>query len=578
MMVATSNGVPHLVPAAATAFAGPGRAVTPPPPQQFPATEGLVHRRLSQPPPPAQLAFRVTQMTAAPPRLAPARTPPLQLQLPGTTDAAVADAAAANAALAVLPPPPPHRTRSSPEIEIRPAAALVRQRSKSPSTQPGTVVPPSTSYPDDDPVALDSEAQFKGETLELSLLPEFDSVSLDSCDLPCVTHVQAPPAPPRMLRDSSDTTDRVPVDLIAVIDASRSMLGHKIECVTRTILSIIDRLSELDRFSFVTFHTFSKRRVPLLRMTPENKSRVREALNNFHMSQGTNMFNGIHTALSILNSRRHRNPIASILVLTDGQDACEHLVDYTDRCIKMLNAPVTLHTFGYGPDTEGALLSQVAEVGNGRFYFVEDDSQVMPAFANCLGVILSVFAQNITLELRSIDCDILEIHTRNPPQRNECNRVLVRLDDMARGESSDVPITLSFSQRDHCLDPCCLHAAVTYTLPSTVIKMSTCAADLCVPRVPLPMSKLTEAVRPNCEVQLQLLRVRVAKTLQKANNLADQKNFCGAQRRIEKALKLLDLSSVGATPAARALRQDLLAAMCVARNPSRALRFYLPLA
>jgi hypothetical protein len=58
-----------------------------------------------------------------------------------------------------------------------------------------------------------------------------------------------------------------------------------------------------------------------------------------------------------------------------------------------------VYTFGFGSDHDANLLKQVAEVGHGMYYYIEDTTKIAVSFADCLGGLLSVAAKEIELEL-----------------------------------------------------------------------------------------------------------------------------------------------------------------------------------
>jgi len=61
--------------------------------------------------------------------------------------------------------------------------------------------------------------------------------------------------------------------------------------------------------------------------------------------------------------------------------------------------PCTVNTFGYGSDHDPTLLKGIADEGSGVYYFIKTNKDVPEAFADCLGGLLSVTAQNITLKI-----------------------------------------------------------------------------------------------------------------------------------------------------------------------------------
>ena len=65
--------------------------------------------------------------------------------------------------------------------------------------------------------------------------------------------------------------------------------------------------------------------------------------------------------------------------------------------------PCSVHCFGYGTDANVALLSRVAEIGGGSYFFIEEEPSIFTAFGDCLGGLLSTVAcvQSIGVRTRS---------------------------------------------------------------------------------------------------------------------------------------------------------------------------------
>lgn len=94
----------------------------------------------------------------------------------------------------------------------------------------------------------------------------------------------------------------------------------------------------------------------------------REIEDNIHARGGTYIGCGLQKGIEVLSSRQTKNPIAAILLLTDGQDNETH--DYAPLMETFPDGAIC-HTFGFGPDHSAALLATLAEQGNnGTFTYV----------------------------------------------------------------------------------------------------------------------------------------------------------------------------------------------------------------
>lgn len=82
--------------------------------------------------------------------------------------------------------------------------------------------------------------------------------------------IQAPPTSFSLVDESSASSSRVPIDLICVVDQSGSMAGEKLALLKKTLIYIVEQMSELDRLAIISFNTDAyDRSHGLKRMTPQ---------------------------------------------------------------------------------------------------------------------------------------------------------------------------------------------------------------------------------------------------------------------------------------------------------------------
>lgn len=118
------------------------------------------------------------------------------------------------------------------------------------------------------------------------------------------------------------------------------------------------------------------------------------------------------------------DPVRAVMLFTDGQPTtgeCDrhrivrtmenmlaghmHVVSNssgagaTHDCAASPPPPIKVHTFGFGSDTDASMLGAIAEAGNGSYYYISTPDDIPAAFADALGGLLSVAAQNVVLRL-----------------------------------------------------------------------------------------------------------------------------------------------------------------------------------
>ncbi|KAK7848636.1 e3 ubiquitin-protein ligase wavh1 [Quercus suber] len=115
-------------------------------------------------------------------------------------------------------------------------------------------------------------------------------------------------------------TPRAPVDLVTVLDISGSMAGTKLALLKRAMGFVIQNLGSSDRLSVIAFSSTARRLFPLRRMSELGRQQALQAVNSLVANGGTNIAEGLRKGAKIMEERKEKNPVASIILLSDGQD------------------------------------------------------------------------------------------------------------------------------------------------------------------------------------------------------------------------------------------------------------------
>lgn len=164
---------------------------------------------------------------------------------------------------------------------------------------------------------------------------------------------------------------------------------------------------------------------------------------NIQAGGGTYIGSGLEMAKTLLTKRATKNPLAAILLLTDGQDNERH--NYS-RLMASLPEGVVCHTFGYGSDHDAALLSQIAEQGNGgTFTYIDEVTAIGPAFATALGGLFTCIARQIHVEVHLNEgYMVTNAHTTYPyePKILPSRHITFRLNDLNADETRNLVFQL----------------------------------------------------------------------------------------------------------------------------------------
>ncbi|KAL3526947.1 hypothetical protein ACH5RR_011603 [Cinchona calisaya] len=251
---------------------------------------------------------------------------------------------------------------------------------------------PESDENDEDNDNILEEFEFQGfhpsttTHVEARILPDAAVVSAGRSSQTCVVvlKIRAPPAPGKNAR-------RAPIDLVTVLDVSGKMTNDKLQIMRRALRLVVSSLSANDRLSIVAFSSTSKRLLPLRRMTTAGRRSARRIVDAVVALDGTasaSANDAIKKAAKVLEDRRERNPVASIILFSDAVDdrstnpqRRQSSVVYTTR-FTHLEVPV----LSVGLNNHGSAYAQ-------------DPPSHDDALAKCVKGLLSVVVQDLRIHL-----------------------------------------------------------------------------------------------------------------------------------------------------------------------------------
>lgn len=213
-------------------------------------------------------------------------------------------------------------------------------------------------------------------------------------------------------------TSRVPVHICCVVDVSGSMsIESKIQTsegqeshglsildiVKHSVKVIIRLLNEQDQLSLVTYSNKATTVLTPIRMNDAGKARAVSAVGNMTAYGGTNLWDGLHTAMEIIRSTDQNGSVPSVMLLTDGVPNLNPPRGILPMLRKYLDATplsASINTFGFGYNLDSELLEAIALRGQGMYSFIPDSGMVGTAFIHSLAnALLQIGKAQVELEL-----------------------------------------------------------------------------------------------------------------------------------------------------------------------------------
>lgn len=220
-----------------------------------------------------------------------------------------------------------------------------------------------------------------------------------------------------------DAGGRVPLNLSLVLDRSGSMAGEKLAAAREAAALAVRRLRPEDVVSVVAYDDEVTTVAPPA--TGAEQGTLPAQLLAIPAGGMTNLSGGWLRGHELVAEARRaaaadgagEGGMHRILLLTDG---CAN-VGITDPallvglCQKARLAGITTTTIGFGADYDEHLLRAMADAGGGGAYYIERPDQAPGVFEEELAGLLSLAAQNVTVEVRpSAAVQLVAVHHRYP--------------------------------------------------------------------------------------------------------------------------------------------------------------------
>ncbi|MEZ0298707.1 MAG: VWA domain-containing protein, partial [Candidatus Methylacidiphilales bacterium] len=162
--------------------------------------------------------------------------------------------------------------------------------------------------------------------------------------------------------------------LAIVIDRSGSMQGDKMEMAKEASKAAVELLSPRDYVSIIAFDNdvYSITEMGLA----ADKGGIQQKISEIQAGGGTNIAPGLEMAFARLPACPAK--IKHVILLTDGVSSPG---PFRELISQMVQERITVSTVGLGNDADQQLLQDMANWGNGRYYFTDNPASVPQIFA-----------------------------------------------------------------------------------------------------------------------------------------------------------------------------------------------------
>ena len=201
-------------------------------------------------------------------------------------------------------------------------------------------------------------------------------------------------------------TERMPVEMLYMIDVSGSMAGTSIEQARGALLQALDRLRPVDRFGILAFSSNYQEFSPeVLQATPDNVAAARRYVRHLEAGGGTEMLPAL---LHLMTKPQDPEHLRSIILLTDGDLGNEEAIF---AALRQNLGNARLYTVGIGSEPNIFLASKMAQFGRGTFTHIADISEIQEQMARLFASIESPVLTDVKLTYEGVEvADVYPAH------------------------------------------------------------------------------------------------------------------------------------------------------------------------
>lgn len=222
--------------------------------------------------------------------------------------------------------------------------------------------------------------------------------------------------------DAGQGKERVPVDIVCVIDISGSMDTEAkaqdeqgvseshglslLDIVKHAVSTIIFSLGPDDRVALVSYSDSARVELKLTSMTKDGQKTASDKLNSLHTEGSTNLWDGLLKGMDVLRNSERGGRQGSVFLLTDGQPNVApprgHL-QMLQRYKEDNNVNFNINTFGFGYNLTPLLLDELATEGGGAYAFIPEATFVGTCFVNAMSNMLVTAGMDASISVEQLN-------------------------------------------------------------------------------------------------------------------------------------------------------------------------------
>jgi Ca-activated chloride channel family protein len=202
--------------------------------------------------------------------------------------------------------------------------------------------------------------------------------------------------------------ERMPVEMLYMIDVSGSMEGTSIQQARGALLQALDRLRSNDRFGILAFSSGYQEFSPeTLTATSENLDAARRYVKHLEAGGGTEMLPALE---HLMKKREISGYMRHIILLTDGDLGNEEQIFSAMRSDL---GGARLYTVAIGSAPNLFLATKMAQFGRGTFTHIADNNEIQDQMSHLFSSIESPVLTDVKLTFTGVE--VTDVYPARPP-------------------------------------------------------------------------------------------------------------------------------------------------------------------
>lgn len=234
--------------------------------------------------------------------------------------------------------------------------------------------------------------------------------------------------------------ERMPTDLVVVMDHSGSMQGDKLEQAKLALFGLIERVDARDRLGVVIFDDSAQVLFPLESPVGAARETWRARVRTVQSEGGTSIADGLDAGIGLIGDPAP-DRVTRVLLLSDGQDPTP-LERLTLRARRLQAKQGVLSTLGIGQDFEEKVMASLASAGTGAFYYLARPEVLASLLDAELKTATETYASGAELRLRVAE-GVRVTSAGGIPLATEGGEAVVSIGSLYAGRPRKVWLTLN---------------------------------------------------------------------------------------------------------------------------------------